>query len=231
MTMVFMPEGLLFTATPFSELAAMNKTDGKVDVTIWVFDGATEEAAQKRAIFNSWFLAVMKSKFKEPEYPSKFEPDSRYQVLPEELEQLVLENIDDDGGFDGCPGPNQDYADLNEVVFHWAAWILYRLLHHRYIGCGFDDDWTYFDREAGEAERGFTQEVQRREAEEAYRAYLASRPSSMKQKLMLTAKPAMIRQMMDFISLMNRNLKDRHDLVEFEPIDTVELGQRDAASR
>jgi hypothetical protein len=231
MTMIYTPDGLLFTAIPLNELAAMNKTDGKVDVTIWAFAGTTAEVAQKRAIFNSWFLAVMKSKFREPEYPGMYEPDSRYRVLPEELEQLVLENVDDDGAFDGCPGPNQDYSDLNEMVFHWATWILYRLCHHRYIGCGFDDDWIYFDREAGEVERGFTQEVQRREAEEAYRAYLANRPSSIKQQLMLTAKPAMIKQMMDFISLMNSNLKDRHDMVEFEPIDTIEVGRRDAAFR
>jgi hypothetical protein len=231
MTMVYTADGLLYTAIPFELLAAMNKTDGKVDVRVWDFGGTSEEAAQKRAIFNSWFLAVTKQKFKEPDYPSRYEPDSRYRVLAEELEALVLENMEDDGAFDACPGPNQDYQDPNQSVFYWASWILHRLFNHKFIECGFDDEWHYLDREADELERSYTQAVQRREGDEAYRAYLDNRPPGVKQKATLTAKPATIRQVMDFIALMNRKHQDQDDVVEVEQIDTGDATQREAAYR
>ena len=63
MTMVYTPDGLLYTEIPLAELAAMNNTDATVDVRLWEFSGISEEAARKRAIFNNWFLSVMKRRF------------------------------------------------------------------------------------------------------------------------------------------------------------------------
>ena len=63
MTMVYTPDGLVYTKIPLSELAGTNNTDAKVDVRLWEFSGISEEAARKRAIFNNWFLSVMKRRF------------------------------------------------------------------------------------------------------------------------------------------------------------------------
>lgn len=222
MTMVYTADGLLYTKVPFNDLVAMNKTSATVDLLVWEFTGTSERAAQRRAIFNSWFLSCITGKFKEPDYPGRYEPESRYRVLSPELEGLVLEKMEDDGSYQGCPGPDQDCVNPDEVVFNWGSWILYRLFRHSYIEAGFDDEWDNLDREADAEERGCTQAAQRRDAELAYRDYLAHRPPMARQSLLLTAKPATIRQLMDFIVLMNSSLDDRDDRIQFAAVDTTE---------
>ena len=49
MTMVYTPDGLVYTAVPLPELVATNKTDAKVDVCVWEFGRVSEDAARKRA--------------------------------------------------------------------------------------------------------------------------------------------------------------------------------------
>lgn len=75
MTMVYTPDGLLYTETPLSELAATNNTDAKVDVRVWEFSGISAQAARKRAIFNNWFLSVMNCRFV-PDDGYDYQPDS-----------------------------------------------------------------------------------------------------------------------------------------------------------
>jgi len=229
MTMVYTADGLLHTKVPFEQLVAMNKRGAKVDVMVWEFSGTTEQAAQKRAMFNGWYLSLMTAKFNEPDYPGKFEPDSRYRVLPEDLEILVLEHLEDDGSYGGCPGPDQDDEDPHEVVFHWSSWMLYRLFRHSYIETGFDDQWDQLDREADAVESANTQLAQRRDAEIAYQSYLAHLPPMTRQNLVLTAKPAAIRQVLDFIALMNRHCADREDRVEVDGAEAADIRLRAAA--
>src|SRR5271165_2610802 len=123
MTMVYTPDGLLYTAIPLPDLVAMNKTDAKVDIRVWEFSGVSEDTARKRAIFNNWFLSVMKRRFVLDD-GFDYHPDSRYRVLPAELETLVLDRLKEDNPCRGCPCPDQPYTNPDQIVYLWACWVL-----------------------------------------------------------------------------------------------------------
>jgi len=215
MTMVYTPDGLLYTETPVSELAGTNNTNAKVDVRVWEFSGISEEAARKRAIFNNWFLSVMKRRFV-PDDGFDYQPDSRYRVLPEDLEAIVLKRLEHDGNVSGCPCPKQPFSDPNQVVYLWACWLLSRLFKHNDVRSGNGDEWDILDQEADEEERGYTQDVKRQEQAAAYKRHLASRPAHVKQKIVVTGHPRLLSQLIDFIWLQNRHLEHREDATEFE---------------
>ncbi len=215
MTMVHTPDGLLFTEISLQELAGMNHSDAKVDIRLWEFSGVAEEAARKRAIFNNWFLSVMKRRFV-PDDGYDYHPDSRYRVLPEDLESIVLERLEDDGVIRGCPCPDQEHSDPHQVVYLWACWLLGRLCKHNDVRSDDGDEWDILDAEADEEERGYTQAVKRQEYANAYKQHLAGRPPHVKQKVVVTGHPRLLAQLIDFISLQNRHLEHREDATEFE---------------
>ena len=215
MTMVYTPDGLLYTEIPLAELAAMNSTDATVDVRLWEFSGISEEAARKRAIFNNWFLSVMKRRFVLAD-GFDYQPDSRYRVLPADLERVVVERLEHNWITRGCPCPRQPHTDPNQIAYLWALWLLGRHCKHNDVRSGDGDEWDILDHEADEEERGYTQDVQRREHEAAYKKHLAGRPANVKQKIAITGHPRLLSQLIDFISLQNRHLEHREDATEFE---------------
>ena len=143
----------------------------------------TEINEQKCLAFNILFLSEMRRTFFETEElcpPGHFPgPDSRYRVLPDELEKLVLETIPHDLRLTGCPCPDLPYANSNEIVYGWANWLVYHRFKHNSDGWGDDVDegiptaWSSRDCLVDDEERGYTPEMYEQLQEFRYRTYYA----------------------------------------------------------